>query len=531
MSTGYLTGFIHLVRFGLLILIANLLTGCSGLHAELKPSNTLNIAHDVIKSGNNTFNKTYYRCGGELEEAIWRLWENQGREVLRLQLIEERLVKQGDTYALYDIQIYFHNLVDLANRCQRPERMHQMADSLMPLLSKLERLPNNQSQRGWVCKGGLVCNHRNRLINSEVMLVSVQGLGLLSSLAQIMSSSNVQSVRNHVFVAEVAKVSAEHILRWWTDANARANWLPSLSALPVDVKADSSALFFTDKSLWMITIYANLAGLYLQQPALSKLLSSEQLQEISNAMRSALALFKTRTTFRTVFSHNEKWSNEQTEITASIDEGFWRLYPENRYAGYTGTLPPAACHKLSDGVSKPQLNVDPKDVPIVANLGWDFSHARRLVQALSALEINRNAIKLVYKLNTQDLLELYTEKAFAKQLVTQVWNGDLEAPLFSNYWSGANGWYRVAYDNGTGLCYAGYPPYSLSDAFAYGGYATWAKHYPVIGEIAQSIYMLSISQNQNDRQYIKKNMPGLALTNALHNRAHTQLMFWPTLVQ
>lgn len=531
MSTGYINGLILLVRFGLLVLMASLLTGCSGLHAERTPSSTIHIANDVVQFGNHTIDKTHYRCGGELEAAIWRLWENQGREFLRLQLIEERLIKQGDTYALYDIQIYFHNLVDLANRCRRSERMHEMADSLMPLLSKLERLPNNQSQRGWVCKGGLVCNHRNRLINSEVMLVSVQGLGLLSSLAQAMSSSSVRKVRNHVFVSEVAQVSSEHLLRWWVDANARANWLPSDRALPTDVKADSSALFFTDKSLWMITIYSNLAGIYAQEPSLYSALSSEQRQALSNAMRSALALFKARTTFRSVSTQTEKLSNEQNVIAASIDEGFWRLYPENRYAGYIGTLPPATCNKLSDGAIKPQLNVDPKDVPIVANLGWDFSHARRLVQALSALEINRNAIKHVYKLNTEDLHELYTEKAFAKQLVTYVWNGDLQVPLFSNYWSGANGWYRVAYDNGTGLCYAGYPPYSLSDAFAYGGYAAWAKHYPVIGEIAQSIYMLSKSQNQNDIQYIKKNIPSLALTNALHNRTYAQLMFWPTLIQ
>ena len=51
-------------------------------------------------------------------------------------------------------------------------------------------------------------------------------------------------------------------------------------------------------------------------------------------------------------------------------------------------------------------------------------------------------------------------------------NGDATQPLFSNYWSGVNGWYRVAYDNGADQCREGYPPYGLTDSFPTGGYLT-----------------------------------------------------------
>lgn len=469
-----------------------------------------------------------FACGGPVELATWALWGEHGLPFLRKQLIADRLQAQGDTYALYDMQTYFHNLAALAQRCQRPERMLQMADALMPVLAQLEPLPGDATQRAWVCRGGRVCNTRNKLVNKEVMLVSVQGLGLMSSLAQMMAASSVPAVRNHPFVAATAQASAAHLLRWG-DATARANWQHLALAKPSDVTNGSSALFFTDKPLWLITIYANLAGVYAQQPALASALTAAQRQALGAAMRDALALFKARTTIHSApMPHAQPGTTVQV---ADVDQGFWRLYADSRFAGYAGTTPPAVCNQQPDGSTHAQLNVSPKDVPTVAGLGWDISHARRLVHALSALQLNHAAMQQVYGLTDSDLPAPGTAKAFAAQLVANVWNGNLQAPLFTNYWGGANGWYRVAYENGTASCYPGTPPFGLSDSFATGGYATWAKHYPVIGDLARRIYSISQASDAVNQNYTKQYLRDLSAGASTNTKMLTQLMFWPTLIQ
>lgn len=465
-----------------------------------------------------------FSCGGALEDATWSLWQEFGLPFLRQQLVEGRLQAQGDTYALYDIQGYFHNLAALAQRCQRPERMRQMADALMPVFGKLEPLPGNATQRAWVCRGGEICNTSNKLINTEVMLVSVQGLGLMSSLAQTMAASTDPATRHHPFVAATAQVSAEHLLRWG-DAKARAGWRRLAHAQATDVKDGSSALFFTDKPLWMIALYANLAGIYAQQPALASPLTGTQRQALSDGMRDAVLLFKARTTL-----HPTPEARLSGALAADIDRGFWRLFVDSRYAGYVGAIPPAVCMQEPDGSRKAHLMVDARDLPLVSGLGWDFSHARRLVHVLAALDQNRHAVEQVFGLTANELPAPDLARDFAAQLVGYVWNGDTRYPLFTNYWGGANGWHRVAYDNGTAYCNAGYPPFGLSDSFTTGGYATWAHYYPVIDDLARTLFHMAQADDESDKKFIRRYYGGLLATSE-NNRMLTQLMFWPTLIK
>jgi hypothetical protein len=156
---------------------------------------------------------------------------------------------------------------------------------------------------------------------------------------------------------------------------------------------------------------------------------------------------------------------------ADLDRGYWRLYADNCYAGYEAGLKPVVCLPLQ--VDKTRFSIEirvPADkVPQRQNTGWDISHARRLVHALDAMERNRDAMKYVYSLDDAQLLAIGLPVAFTNTLHAVVWNGDASQPLFSNYWSGAIGWYRVAYDNGTGQCREGYSPYGLTDSFPTGG--------------------------------------------------------------
>lgn len=467
-----------------------------------------------------------FACGGKVEGDVWRLWDLQGRAYLGQQLLRERLINKGDTYALYDLQTYAQSLVSMAQRCGRTDRLLAMADDWMVVYSLLEPLGDSRGGSGWICKGGFVCNERNRLVNKEVMLVSAQGLGLFASLANALAKSKDGKARAHPFVARTAEVSASHLLRWG-DRDALQRWQRLIRARPADVVDGSSALLFTDHALWQIAIYANLAGIYSAEPALLQGHGDAgQMEQLGGAARTLLQLFNARLTFDTVVVPGSGKAK-----AADLDRGYWRLYADSRYAGYAGSERPANCVTGADGKTRVQVVVAPSGVPIVPDIGWDISHARRLVVALDALRENRQAIQKSYGLMPEQMPDQGLRNAFAAQLAGRVWNGDKSAPLFSNYWSGTNGWYRVAYDNGTDSCYSGYPPFGLSDSFPTGGYAVWSEAYPVIGEIARNIYRLTQAGDSANADYVRKYLSGFGALTSANTRMLNELMFWPSLVQ
>ena len=148
---------------------------------------------------------------------------------------------------------------------------------------------------------------------------------------------------------------------------------------------------------------------------------------------------------------------------------------------------------------------------------------------LDALRANRVALNISFSGRWATACHWLTS-AFANTLVAVIWNGDTRKPLFSNYWSGANGWFRVAYDNGTGQCREGYPPYGLTDSFPTGGYSTWAQHRPVIGLLGQRLYDLINAPNDTNSPFIMKYYPAFSKLASAQNRALAKIMFFPSLV-
>lgn len=473
---------------------------------------------------------TPFACGGTVEARTWQLWDAQGRAFMRGQLIGARLKDQGDTYALYDIQIEFHNLMMMAQRCGRVDRLVQLADDLLPVFDSLEPLNGDVANPAWICRGGAVCNTRNRLVNTEVMLVSVQGLGLFTALADALAHALDPAARSHPFVARTAEVAVAHLLRWG-NADERVRWMQLAGASPQDVKNGSTALFFTDKPLWQIGLHAHLAGIAAVRPEVFRNVAapgSGAHGELAQGMAALLRFFERRLSLHSVQSPRLGAGAVQV---ADLDAGYWRLVADNRFAGYNNSQNPALCEPRPEGGIRARVLVDAAKVPPVKNLGWDFSHARRLVQVLDALQRNRHALQAWYGLAPDRLPAPDLAQAFAAQLVAGVWNGDAQQPLFANYWGGANGWYRVAYDNGTGACYAGYPPFGLSNSFPTGGYAIWGAYYPVIDDLARSIYALADSADPAAVAFIRKYYGGLSPAASASSRMVEQLMFWPTLVR
>lgn len=467
------------------------------------------------------------RCGGIVERRVWEEWRTGARLFVQ-ELIEQRLTMRGDTYALYDFQTYTHNLVAMARRCGRLDRLREIGAVVKEAYGSLESGANASDGRLWVCRGGAVCTARNRLLNTEVQLYSVQFLGLATSVANALATSRGSLSRSdEEFIADTTGIAIEHLLRWGSESviqsmQGRAN------DVPADVEDGSSRLFFTDKPLWQIAIYAELGGIFGAMSERGRPLALSSTGAVSRMRRHYGALMKF------FWARVSMWSlprgSAVTGSAADLDRGFWRLYPDNRYAAYTELDKPVRCAATSTGSVTPITLVAPESVPVVPEGGWDISHARRLVHALDALYRNQDAVSRMWGSADFGIPATTLTKAFANNLLANVWNGDPEFPLFANYWSGANGWYRVAWDNGTGQCREGTPPFGLTDSFATGGYATWAHYAPGIGRLALRLYALGESDKPDEVAFVKRYYPDLAKAAKGKAAVLGRLMFWPSLV-
>lgn len=476
-----------------------------------------------------------FACGGGIEAQTWALWDGRIRAMLDEQL-QDRLRRQEDAYALYDFQSYAHNAMAMARRCGRAGRLAELAGVARNAYAALEPDGFFSTRRRWVCRGGAICNQKNRLMGNEVMLNSAQFLGFASALANALAlSTTLPGEDEREFVRETVQIATEHLLRWSTDAAIER--LERLArAKPEDVKSASSDLFFTDKELWLITIHAELAGV-LQSPRGRGVAQAARNQDdTARLRRHARALMRL---FLARISIEHGGGGTDRAGLADLDRGYWRNYADNRYAGYESAEKPVACIPPQQGNAPARLEVRvPSDsVPRRADTGWDISHARRLVPALDALERNRSAIATQYGLGPAELPPAGLAAAFAATLVGRVWNGDAAQPLFANYWSGANGWYRVAYDNGTGKCREGYPPYGMSDAFLTGGYIAWARYQPVIALLGRRLYALVETEvgaepagAKRRSGFIDRHYPALSGQAGTRARALATFMVLPSLV-
>jgi hypothetical protein len=468
-----------------------------------------------------------YACGGRVEVDVWRQWDDTGFRFAQEQLIEKRLVRAGDTYALYDLQTMLHNLLSMSQRCKRSARQLQLISLVIVPYAQLTPAPGDQIGRAWLCRGGFVCNRTNRLINTEVVLPSVQFLAFASSLAQgLNQGSPSESTRS--FIDQTARVVLEHLTRWSALAK-RVALRQRIAAKPADVRDGSSSLFFTDNDLWQIALYADLAGLLATQPQGRILADDGAFAALQEHLLLLLRLFAARTTIQTV---SDPLHSKSLKL-ADLDSGFWRLHADSRYAGYTGTDKPVVCTPRKDKPHTFEVEtlIDSADIAPVANLGWDLSHARRLVHVFDAIERNRVPLVKVFGLAPEDLPSRETIQAFARQLRMRGWNQDEAKPLFANFFNGTNGWYRVAYDNGTGRCMAGYPPYGLTDAFPTGGFATWAALDPGIRRLGERLYVLTQSRDEEDQAFVNTYYANLGARAGVNTRMLAEMMFWPTLIK
>jgi hypothetical protein len=478
-----------------------------------------------------------FNCGGSVEAEVWSLWDMNIKEFLIQKQLSDRLLKQGDVYALYDFEVYSHNLISMAQRCKRTKRLSEIAKIVQMTYNALESGSPSSAGKRWVCRGGSICNEKNKLINTEVMLDSVQFLALASYVANcLVTNKALLSSEEKIFIRDTAQIAVEHLLRWrekseWGDYKSEMDRLKKIyTAKTEDLKNGSPVFFFTDKLLWQMTIYAELAGILQANDRLNLDLikfSDNDKRLLQSHFDMLLKIFSARISIR----HQANSRVGRADL-ADIDRGYWQYLFDYRYAGYEKEDKPVACRYSEKDKTKYdiEIHIPVEKVERRQDTGWDFSHARRLVPALDSLARNRVAISDIWSLGQQQLPSKTLSKDFANTLIAVIWNGDRERPLFANFWSGANGWYRVAYDIGTNQCSEGIQPYGLTDSFPTGGYITWGRYNLTISILGRRIYDLVTSPDGESSSYIAKYFSGISKSASPQMKALTKIMFFPTLV-
>jgi hypothetical protein len=465
-----------------------------------------------------------FECGGRVEVQTWELWKGQAKSLLSSALIHDGFVSLGDTYSLYDLQAYLHNLVAMAERCGRRDRLADIVSLLIPLFDQMTDVRGQGP--GWICRGGRVCTASNGMLGNEVVLYSAQYLALLTGIAQALSALGSVDDGAHAFVRQTVRVAIAHLDRWSSEDGGLRTAERLAAKGPKAVRDASSRLFFTDADLWILTIAADVARTVRQRSDLAWMLDPDKAKSLrrNRVIADLSRLFAARLSLRSVPS--DRLGGRV--VLADIDRGYWRLHPDSRFAGYTGEEPPVACGlaRFPTAAEGPA----PREA-VVDTIGWDFSHARRLVHAAGSLDRHRESFRSTYNVPEAALPPAGLSRAFAAQLVQVAWNGDAYRPLFSNFWDGSNGWYRVGHDRGAAGCFAGYPPFGLSDAFVTGGFSAWGVHFPVIGAMGRRLFTLAEHPDDAARTFLRRRYPVLSDDAPRSTRILTQLMFWPTLVQ
>lgn len=441
---------------------------------------------------------------GEVHNRVIHLWDTYYRDYFAGEIMR-RLFQDGDVYVLYDVQIGgLQSFVEMTRRCGDTRQIAELADLLNPVFSVLKPISDTGGSTGWICTGGNICKAYN-LIGKEVPLCSSQFLGLVGALATSISENIPAAQRTtsqQAFLGNAFSTMAIQLNRWFTGGYF-ASVDKRLHTGPADVKDGSSGSFFSDKDLWYMTVLSDLSELNrsgIQPASEDGEKAFEDLLQKKDGIKKIFDLFLART-FLIPFSNG---------VRADLDQGFWKYHFDNRYAGYKGNVSPVAWENGGDGKPGMKIQVEWDSSYIARNAGWDISHSRRLVPALETFVRNRENIKAVWGYDHPAFDPVALRRAFANQVVEKIWNRDIKYPLFSNFWSGDNGWYRVAYANQTGRQFAGYPPYGLTLSMANGGYPVWGAFHPTLNAIFRNIFELAQKDDAEASAFASKHYQRLS---------------------
>ncbi|WP_109300010.1 T9SS type A sorting domain-containing protein [Aquimarina sp. AU474] len=167
-----------------------------------------------------------------------------------------------------------------------------------------------------------------------------------------------------------------------------------------------------------------------------------------------------------------------------MDSGYWKEHLDYQYA-YNESEDP--CGLIESGTDN--------------KITIDLSHARKWVHTFESLYRNKNCYNK--NLSNQDFPDLNIMESLSNQFANNIFNGDHNFPLFSNYFNGANGWHRYNRiyrkdTTGTKLPGDGYAPYFYSMSAMEGGFSFWSLYNSKIELIRESLYRMVEKYDDNN---------------------------------
>jgi hypothetical protein len=264
------------------------------------------------------------------------------------------------------------------------------------------------------------------LCNSQFFHPVARLIRLISSLPASERNPEMQRFVD-LYVPIVVK---EHLVRLVFEVR----WMDGGSGAPPQLmerwkQAANGSRIVKDRDLWLVATAAEMLGAHADQPDLVPIAPREQalLKEI---VKVGAAMFQAK---RTVHADTRNFAGAVVG-SASYFGGDFDRHRDMAYAAYRGPEFPSGKRQPPKGGS------------------WDISHAYRIPVFLRSMYDNRRATGLSFPTKADLTLAI-------NQYVYKVFNGNFRRPLFSNFFDGNDGWYRVGY-HGEDF---GYPPSELCD--------------------------------------------------------------------
>ncbi len=469
---------------------------------------------------------------GERDDILHDIWPVE-RERLQKQLIDEEkeLIEKGKyTTALYNVQMYTNLLFDYAYQHRDFDILEQLAELYMIPLDFLEEvgqywfykgglpcfvlLPLEAPSRMWLNKRGIKKDEESEEkipIQFEMILHSSQFLYLLSHAIHCFVSIPVSERRNRMqaFIDQYTPVVEDHYKRWvladngstglsdsvgvfqtkdWGCSNGRFNHKQflekKLNREFGDLDPNPRCNVLLDSDMWIFSGAVELLAAQKKDPGLFSM-TAEQEKGYLDYFSVACRLLEDR-----LVETSLKDFDGADAVGYNFDPGTRRLYDDMRYAGYTGSVFP---EDNSEDKENPRIIIDPADHPVPDNISIDTGHGRRFVQVFETLYRNRSITQQVFP--SKEVL-----KRLANQVAYRIFNGDSREPLFSNYFDGSNGWYRVNYSKRDRF---GFAPWDMSLNWIECGFGAWKKYQPAIKEVTDAVWNMIKSTDDPDIEKFK----------------------------
>lgn len=164
------------------------------------------------------------------------------------------------------------------------------------------------------------------------------------------------------------------------------------------------------------------------------------------------------------------------------------------------------------------------ETPVPSTLSWDIGHSRRFFYAMSALNRWHKLSNEISFPQESDL------RKFANQIFIGTYNGDSNAPVFTNYLDGSNGWYLLGelekkengYRDRCGK--KPWPPSSMSHYILL-YYGNWIEFAPEHRDVYRSIVTAYLTNPQYKARYLSH-----CTVQGERSDKGCQTLFWPTYI-